>query len=432
MARTIGIRHRVKATAEGEARPTQVVVLDQAGKETATYNLADEQAELDFLLGNYPVLYRVVESDENLETLPDRLLKHRKVKEGEGNAVGLVYRVVDGEQRIVTHVASEFDGLSTGDRVAMVLGGSGDYFAFALARKSEELGASVYRIPSSRLKELRGEAKKDDDATLLATSLLRHQELFYEFRTRDAELIAIREAYFARIDAMKARIACEQRLRQVLIGKIFCNPLGQFPEGAIEKLYDEEKANNATYQALLKEERKRATELQKLVEGSEVWSFLGEVEGLGWAIVSRILSSVVDIRRFLSKEAFKAFAGVHVLKDNTFVRRKRGVVANWQPDFRQALYLLGEQMNKRPESYWGQKLRENKRLLRERHPEVVEVEGKKRYTNGHIHKMATWRTLTQFAMWLYREWKHFDKDPENFKLIVEYPKPLSAPLEQAA
>ena len=53
---------------------------------------------------------------------------------------------------------------------------------------------------------------------------------------------------------------------------------------------------------------------------------------------------------------------------------------------------------------WGKKLREYKVKLREKHPEVVEVGGKKRYTDGHIHKMALWRTITKFAEWLYNEW----------------------------
>ncbi len=44
------------------------------------------------------------------------------------------------------------------------------------------------------------------------------------------------------------------------------------------------------------------------------------------------------------------------------------------------------------------------------HPEVVETEaGKKRYTKGHIHKMAVQRTLTKFVEWLWREWWKLEK-----------------------
>ncbi|MBI4437562.1 hypothetical protein HY631_01285 [Candidatus Uhrbacteria bacterium] len=32
------------------------------------------------------------------------------------------------------------------------------------------------------------------------------------------------------------------------------------------------------------------------------------------------------------------------------------------------------------------------------------MEGKKRYTDGHIHKMALWRTVTKFVEWLADQW----------------------------
>ena len=46
-----------------------------------------------------------------------------------------------------------FDVLAS---IAMVLGGSGDYLAYALARQAEKVGASVMRIPSFLLKRERG------------------------------------------------------------------------------------------------------------------------------------------------------------------------------------------------------------------------------------------------------------------------------------
>ena len=104
------------------------------------------------------------------------------------------------------------------------------------------------------------------------------------------------------------------------------------------------------------------------------------------------------------------------MPDGRFPRRREGELANWSPSARQALYLLADQFNRRPDSVWGEKLLLNKLRMREKHPEPVEVEvesrenGKtvkktvKRYTNGHIHKMATWRTLSRFVEWFTREW----------------------------
>jgi hypothetical protein len=43
---------------------------------------------------------------------------------------------------------------------------------------------------------------------------------------------------------------------------------------------------------------------------------------------------------------------------------------------------------------------------------VENEEGKKRYTDGHIHKMALWRTATQFVRWLFRQWWALERQGE--------------------
>ena len=410
--RTIGIRHRTKMTVEEEARPTEVVIIDNSGSHVV-YKLEDEQAELDFLLCQFPISFRVVTLEDDLTDVPDRHLKLKAVGEDEEiDSKPSHRRVISKKFFVAVKVADAFDGLSAGDTVAMTLGGSGDYFAFALARRGEEIGAKVVRLPAFVVKQKRGEDSKDNDAELIAKLAIEQRHLFYDLRTRDKEIILIREAFRARIDAMKERIACEQRLRQRFIGSTFCNPQGHFAEGAIEKLYDNKKANDVIYQALLKEERARELELEKLVKASAVWkAVFAEIEGMGWAIASRIIAGVTDIRRFRSKAAFKAFCGVHVLPDGRFARRRSGSQSNWHPDLRQALYLMGDQMNRRPDSKWGEKLLYYKTLMRIRHPDVViGTTGAKKYTKGHIHKMAMWRTITKFAEQLFKNWKNFEKD----------------------
>lgn len=87
------------------------------------------------------------------------------------------------------------------------------------------------------------------------------------------------------------------------------------------------------------------------------------------------------------------------------------------------MYLLVEQFNRRPDSVWGQKLRENKIKLRAAHPDVMckdcgctwddcvaQKSHTRRYTDGHIHKMALWRTATKFAEWLYKAWWKLEKE----------------------
>ena len=418
MGRTIGIRHRVKKTADGESRPTQVALL-QGGK-TRLLELPDEQAELDFVLGQFPVAYHKVRPGEDITEILASHGSYVTFKKVDVVPEERHPSQVKRDGRLVfcaTQVPSEFDGLSEGDTVAMILGGSGDYLAFALTRRAETLGARVLRIPSFTLKQRRGEGDKEEDASFVAHLVQEAPELFYPVTDRDLALVTVRETFRARTDAMKDRIACIQRLRQRHIGAIFCSPDGMFPEGGVEKAFDDRKANDVIYQALLAEEAARVRELTSAIEGLDVYQrVFSPVEGCGPMIASRIISAVIDIRRFATEPAFKKFCGVHTLPDGSFARRRQGQVANWHPDCRQALYLIGDQFNRRPNSPWGQKLREYKVKLRAAHPEVVVTEGgKKRYTDGHIHKMALWRTITKFAEYIYMEWMRLERETARLK-----------------
>lgn len=354
--RIIGIQHRVKRSAEGEPLPTQVAILKN-GK-VKTLKLANEDAELNF------------------------------VKEG----------------------------LQTGDKVAMVLGGSGDCLAYALSRFGEKIGASVFRVPPFILNEKRTR-DREEDAITLAELFSAEPNLFYKIKPRDRHLILLRQALEARTEAMKARIGCEQRLRQQLIGRVYCNPDGFYPEGELEQIFDERKASDVILQPLLAEEKKRDAELARIVKSFDIYQFIFEpVEGCGPRIAAGIIAAIQDIRRFETSPQLKKFCGVHVMDDGSFVRRRHGQVANWHSEARQALFLLGDQFNRRPNSVWGLKLRENKANLRLAHPEVLCKQCNKPkseckipghtsvYSDGHIHKMAIWRTITQFVVWLHREW----------------------------
>lgn len=406
--RIVGIRHRIKKTAEGEARPTQVCIL-QANGGAEQYDLPDETAELDWVLGRFPTKFRSTVGGEDISIFPKHHVQWRKMRNNEDPesfAPNLLRR--EGKTYFVAaKVPCEYNGLQAGDKVAMVLGGSGDRLAYALSRQGEGIGAMVYRIPPFFLKEEREQRglAKEDDASLLAELAVSRLELFYPATPKDRELILLKEAYLARIDAMKERIACEQRLHQHLIGQIFCSSEGLYPEGSIENLYDEKKASDAIFQALRKEEMSREKELIRIVESLDIYQKLfAPIEGVGPMIASRLIVAIGDIRRFATDAKLKAFCGVHLLADGRMPRKRSGELANWNNEARQALYLLGDQFNRRPSSVRGQKLREYKVKLREKHPEVEVVNGKKRYTDIHIHKMAIWRTLTKFTEWLWREW----------------------------
>jgi hypothetical protein len=408
VTRFIGIRHRVKQTAAGEARPTQLAILQ--GDRTVILDIEDEDGELDFLTGRFPTQHRKVDPGDSLQEFHRRHIKWRKLRKEDEAPENLIR--VEGKLRYVaTQVPSTFDGLRQGDTVAMVLGGSGDNLAYALSRRAEALGARVLRLPPFVLSERR-KRPKDEDATTLAELARQDESLFYPVTPRDRTIISIRETHRARTEALKERIACEARLRQNVIGMVFrTEDDGAFPEGQIEALFDEAKANDVIFGALSKEEARRGREMERALEGFDVYHRLFvPIEGVGPSISARIIAAVGDVRRFSTKAKFKKFCGVHVMADGRFPRKRTGTVANWSPSARQGLYLLGDQFNRRPKSVWGQKLLEYKAKLRAKHPDVVEVDGKKRYTDGHIHKMAYWRTLTRFAEWLWKEWWKIERE----------------------
>jgi len=391
-----------------------MVAIMESGRVVSILELEDDEAELDFVEGRFPVKWRNAKEDEDLNKF---LARHvRRPKKGKEGPV---------------KVPAAYDGLAPGDMVAMVLGGSGDRLAFALSRKGESLEkpTKILRIPAFILKERRGEASKDDDHKTLACLVSEEPELFYGVGPRDRDFIRMRETHRARRDTQKDRIRCEQRLRQHVIGRIFLSEDGHYPEGKIEDAYDREKANDVILTNLLAEEARREAGLKKFVRALDVWSgVFVQIEGVGEVLAAGLMSPIGDIRRFevspdftdantpeerqrrvnkaagRSKAKLKAFCGVHVLPDGRFARKRMREVANWNPAARQALYLLGQQFVYRPESEWGKRYREYKRIFREKHPEVVVVDGKKRYTDGHIHKMAIWRTLTKFVERLWKDW----------------------------
>ncbi|MBU6431025.1 MAG: transposase [Patescibacteria group bacterium] len=299
---------------------------------------------------------------------------------------------------------SSYDGLRAGDTVVSMLGGSGRKMIFALSRKAERIGAKVLCVSSGLLNKFR-EGDKEKDAENLAKLFVKQPSLFHEVTIKDRELILLREKLDARTDAMKARIACEQRLAQRIIGNIFCSEENLYPEGKLEDLFDQEKASDKIFQSLFAEEKARGKELTACVSAMDVYKNIFEpIEGCGPMIASRIIASIGDIRRFEGNVArFKAYCGVH-LRDGQFARRRNNEAANWSNEIRQAMYLLAEQFNKRPDSTWGLRLREIKEKIRVAHPEAVGENGKKKYTPMHIHRMAKWRTLTKFAEKLFKEW----------------------------
>ena len=513
--RFIGIVHRIKKTQKEEARPTMVAILE--GSSTRVYELEEDDAELDFLKCQYPIKWRRPEEDEDISSYNPSHCKWAKATKEEVSTLpaGHIRTVKIGKVEVhqkIVEVPLEFEGLRSGDNVAMIFGGSGDRLASALSRQGEKIGSSVYRIPPNNLKQIRGERDKKEDHILLAKTLQgilsrnsSNIEPFYLFRPRDRQVIRVRESFLQYQDSQRARIGCYQRILQQTIGKVFLSESGFWPDGKIEDLVRQEIANDEIFQQLQRIEDGCRSKMHKAVKLLSIWPLFEDIEGCGPRIVAGIVSAIGDISRFIvssdpvkmqelydesrclekegkfsedldkvkdrvnpgdtnyrklqlvaswkrnndkaeeaelleqailchkeraklrrkarmqSRAKLKSFCGAYPQvggkfgdspKEKQFPRHRAGEVGNWNPMARQSLYQLGDQFNRRPNSVWGQKLLAEKKRLQEKYPEPILVEVKsngatknvKRYTKGHIHKMAIWATLSKFVEYLCDEW----------------------------
>lgn len=445
--RVIAIAHRVKAKVKDgeaiEAVPTKVMIVNE-GK-SVNYDLADERAELDFVFGLFPVKWQAFDYDnpDHAEAIA-KLASHHVLWKKAGDADSqfladlpgrLIKREKSGKKEevfLISKFATQFEGLTAGDTALMVLGGSGDALAYALSRRGEMIDANLYRLSGHALKTARGDKPSDQaerDQSELETLVSFWATAPKSFNLCDAadrQRIRVDICYSAFKEAQAARMACAARLRQQTIGRVFMSDDGLYPEGQIDLWFKQTKGNDVLLDSFITAETRAKAALEKAVQACRVWSVFEPIVGVGPSIAGALIASIGDVRRFanekMDESKLVAFCGLHALKpDGTkfqpgdtplggiMARRRVGQLSNWKPQAKQALYSLGDQFNRRPETPWGKKLLENKASLRITHPEVVLSEkGKKRYTDGHIHKMAIWKTLRQFLRFLCAEWNELE------------------------
>lgn len=439
--RTISVVHRVKQTADGEARPTLVAIKETGG--VFTFLLATEREEFDFI-----------------------------------TAAGMY----------------EKNGLRAGDTVITTLGGSGDRLSFAMSRMLQEVGGVLYRIPGYHLKNAKEtplfaalDESDRNDVTLLHSLWSGMSRNFFECRIRDRETIRISELYRVFKDAQLERMKCANRLRARLVGALFLSEEGKYPEGKIEDWFDAQKANDPIFKVLEQEEKSAKATLEKAIKATRIADIFSGVVGCGPVIVGGLVSSIGDIRRFSGPEKLTSYMlGLNSSFNETgrFPRARRGERTNWNRTARQTLYQLADQFNRRPESEWGVKLLANKKYYRDKHPHTLiietvtrprkvteinyelfpskmtitektgrqfvllddevkidrennivlgrsvsvcrkkgskyqvldasgalieEIRGTQRYYDGHIHRMAIWKTLREFVHFLYGAWTELEK-----------------------
>lgn len=461
--RFVGVRHRVKQTADGQARPTQVCIREYDATTgefiDRRFDLKTEQDELDWLQGRAPSAWAWVPEDDPRVLSGEILARHVLRDKNPKKHVGEV------------KIPLSYDGYQAGDCVALIRGGSGSTLAFALTRKGSMIGAQVQYLSPAVLHDYRvsvgaptvapavvgddgdeadnakitaEEKLKDGDSILLAQLLSDPAIRREHFRVIDARTqneIILTQLHRQFRETQKAQIATGQRLRARLIGQIYCSPDGLYPEGAIEDIFEAAKANDAGYQALESLLADQERELTRVLELHPVWiHYLKAIEGVGTRIAIPLLANIGDINRFSNAGKLKAYVGaVPVLPDGTktprgyfgtepgaareqakadlsLMRRRKGVRTPANGDLRAALYQLSEQaMLWRPKSPIGLMVARFKAMIRLAHPveeQVVQSSGKvvRRFYPGHVNKSSRWHFIGAFVEDLYTNWKRLDAE----------------------
>lgn len=455
--RTIAIIHRIKQSAAGEARPTLVRIAPQDGP-VQEVKLETEENELDFLLGRHPLRYREATSEDKLTDFPEHHLKMEEYKEDQHTLVPIHHiKKIGKKDFVLREVPDVTVGLQAEDTVIMPLGGSGDYLAFAMSVQAEKIGAKVFRIQPRHIKEDRDalsivpEGKALTDLEIISGLYERAPELFYPVTVRERDMIQARELFRAREHTQRDRKSCAMRVRQLSIGETFVRADGLFPQGSIEKQFDERQANDDILNLIEKRETRLEKELGTVLAKIPVFEkVFGPIEGVGPVIAAGIICAVGNIRLFVRSGGnlgyrsgkLKKFCGV-APEAGKLPRKTSGKSLGFNPQVRQALFKFGDQMVKRPGSVWGIRLAQNKEHYARKFPfetlnvkdgehvgaylidgeicrkvgtryeikvgdEWKKVTGKREHFKGHLHKMAIWKTLTEFVEHLYDEWTRLE------------------------
>lgn len=482
MKRTIAIKHRIKKTAKGEDHPTLVLIKPLEGP-IQNIKLEDEDAEMDFLLGRYPLRFRKATSADKMSDFPEHHLMMEEFDEAEHGVVPDHHKKKVGKKTYVLAKVPDITiGLQAEDTVITALGGSGDYLAFAMSKKLEMLrgGTNVMRIAQRHIKDEREKqapdqiselppADEEEDSTEDSTQsrpkvniwedldiLLKLYEDrpgdFYPVTLKTRQVIGSGQLLRNREQVQKTRKAVAMQVRQLGIGEIFIREDGHFPEGSIAKELKTREASDDILSAIEQREGRYDRDLAAGIENVPIYKALFEgIEGVGPVIAGSIICAIGDIHRFVRTGGnlrhragkLKKFCGV-APQDGKLPRKTAGQTLGFNPHIRQALYKFGDQMVKRPGSTWGLRLAENKAhylakfpfetLVVKKGPHVGEylidgtackkvaakkyeirigdqwakVIGKRKHFKGHQHKMAIWKTLTEFVEHLYDQWTRLE------------------------
>lgn len=309
--RIIGIRVRNLKTTTEEERPTQVAILNENG-EFATFDLEDEQAEVDFIRGKHPIRFREPTAEDNLTLVEENHITWKEVDEaaflmGPTNLVRRMDKPARGSKPAKVNyfkavkIADLYVGLEPNDVVAMSLGGQGNLLARDMNEYASKINVQIQRTPPFVLKDEREARKmeKDDDAKLLALIFRDSPERFYLFREADALEIGIALAYEERQTAQRERIRHGNRLKAIARHTLLKSLRSDKPIDSMEQAFETAKKEDEQWARFEREEQAAEERFTDLLESHPLWQKISDIKGLGVVTVAGLIAAIGDIRRFI-------------------------------------------------------------------------------------------------------------------------------------
>ena len=303
-----------------------------------------------------------------------------------------------------------FNLFSKEDLLFIEMGGMNGPFCL----RALERGMRVYRIPSFHLvrispKEVKvpGYGRKVEEnrrrrARLLMELAQTSPRLFYPMLPPDEAVVLIK-MYIQTYLTLQQRLRIPAQLRRVIMRIDFA----WLPETNAKELINIRNllANPADIDYYLKLEKQLLQAIKKELPRVPIWNaFLKDIPGIGPSLSARLIGTIEDIRRFPKRDSLRAYASWSVTPEGTYPRFRRGEGQGpkFNPELRQALFLVGNQIVWRgAKNPYNSLYYQKKAYYRNRDPEASAITCERRARRAAVSKFlddfwkAWWRIVEQ-------------------------------------
>lgn len=149
----------------------------------------------------------------------------------------------------------------------------------------------------------------------------------------------------------------------------------------------------------------------KAEELGGVWDWIISIRGLGEGnLAAQVLAQIDDIAKFDNISKLWRFAGYAVINGKREYNQP-GEKSHYNRTLKSLCWVVTDQFIKQHTPFYDDLYRDEKAKLRLLHPEKVVENGKTRYNDGHIDKMARRKVSKVFLSHLWLKWRESDGLP---------------------